>query len=145
MGTLYWWFTEIVNMLQAAQYFKTSNDKEVAGHNLVPIKSEHDYPFAYSLKIGTMVLLYEKTPAEVWEDTTTGLNKRLYKVTGFWFDGRLVITKHTEARPSSEVPTESKNFIIGDAKGRYSYSKFTALVQGYDFEINELGEIKRLR
>lgn len=136
---------EIVNMLQAAQYFKTSNDKEVAGHNLVPIKSEHDYPFAYSLKIGTMVLLYEKTPAEVWEDTTTGLNKRLYKVTGFWFDGRLVITKHTEARPSSEVPTESKNFIIGDAKGRYSYSKFTALVQGYDFEINELGEIKRLR
>lgn len=136
---------EIVNMLQAAQYFKTSNDKEVAGHNLVPIKSEHDYPFAYSLKIGTMVLLYEKTPVEVWEDTTTGLNKRLYKVTGFWFDGRLVITKHTEARPSSEVPTESKNFIIGDAKGRYSYSKFTALVQGYDFEINELGEIKRLR
>lgn len=136
---------EIVNMLQAAQYFKTSNDKETSGHNLVPIKSEHDYPFAYSLKIGTMVLLYEKSPAEVWEDTTTGLNKRLYKVTGFWFDGRLVVTKHTEARPSSEVSAESKNFIIGDAKGRYSYSKFTALIQGYDFEINELGEIKRLR
>lgn len=92
-----------------------------------------------------MVLLYEKSPAEVWEDTNTGLNKRLYKVTGFWFDGRLVVTKHTEARPSSEVPAESKNFIIGDAKGRYSYSKLTALVEGYDFEINELGEIKRLR
>lgn len=135
---------EIVNMLQAAQYFKTSNDKVATGHHLVPVKSEHDYPFAYSLKIGTMVLLYSNTPDEIWEDSSN-LNKRLYKVTGFWFDGRLVVTKHTEARPSSEAPAESKSFVIGDARGRYSYSKFTALIQGYDFEINELGEIKRLR
>lgn len=136
---------EIVNMLQAAQYFKTSNGKEATWHNIVPAKSKNGYPFAYSLKVGTMVLLYKKSPAEVWKNTTTGLNKRLYKVTGFWFDGRLVVTKHTEARPSSEITVESKDFIIGNAKGRYSYSKLTALVQGYDFDINELGEIKRLR
>lgn len=50
---------EIINMLQTAQYFRTSNDKVAVGHNIVPIKSEHDYPLAYSLKIGTMVLLYK--------------------------------------------------------------------------------------
>lgn len=58
---------EIINMLQTAQYFKTSNDKDAVGKNIVPLKSEHDYPFAYSLKIGTMVLLYEKSPNEVWD------------------------------------------------------------------------------
>ena len=67
------------------------------------------------------------------------------KVTELWKDGRIVVTKHTEARPSSEVPKVTKGFCIGDSKGLYSYSKFSALVQGYDFEINELGEIKRLR
>ena len=30
---------EIVNMLQAAQYYKTSNDKEVVDRHMVPIKS----------------------------------------------------------------------------------------------------------
>ena len=58
---------EIINMLQTAQYFRTSNDKVAVGNNIVPIKSEHDYPFVYSLKIGTMVLLYEKSPNEVWD------------------------------------------------------------------------------
>ena len=58
---------EIINMLQTAQYFKTSNDKVAVGKNIVPLKSEHDYPFAYSLKIGTMVLLYEKSPNEIWD------------------------------------------------------------------------------
>ncbi len=46
-------------MSETAQYFKTSNDKVAVGKNIVPLKSEHDYPFAYSLA-GTMVLLYSK-------------------------------------------------------------------------------------
>ena len=135
---------EIVNMLQAAQYFKTSNDKESVSHKMVPIQSKHDYPLAYTLKFGTMVLLYEDSPEEVWA-VREEWSKRLYKVTGFWNDGRIVVTKHTEARQSSDVIATSKDFAVGDAKGRYSYSKIKALVQGYDFEINELGEITRLR
>ncbi len=135
---------ELVNMLDAAQYFKTSNDKQAAGYNMVPVKSKHDYPLAYTLKMGTMVLLYEKSPQEVWEDEN-GWAKRLYKVTGLWPDGRIIVTKHTEARPSGDVPAVTTGFRIGHPKGRYSRDKFYALIQGYDFEINELGEIKRLR
>lgn len=48
----------------------------------MPIRSEHDYPFAYTLKIGTMVLLYEKSSNEVWDATVKERNRRLYKVTG---------------------------------------------------------------
>lgn len=145
---------EIVNMLQAAQYFKTSNDKEVAGHNLVPIKSEHDYPFAYSLKIGTMVLLYEKTPAEVWEGDDKELNRRLYKITGLSTStigsciyARITMVHQEEARQSKDFKAKNGAYIAGEEL-RPSilmlHTQINALVQGYDFEINELGEIKRL-
>ena len=33
---------EIINMLQTAQYFRTSNDKVAVGNNIVPVKIEHD-------------------------------------------------------------------------------------------------------
>lgn len=141
-------------MLQAAQYFKTSNDKEVAGHNLVPIKSEHDYPFAYSLKIGTMVLLYEKTPAEVWEGDDKELNRRLYKITGLSTStigsciyARITMVHQEEARQSKDFKAKNGAYIAGEEL-RPSilmlHTQINALVQGYDFEINELGEIKRL-
>lgn len=146
---------EIVNMLQAAQYFKTSNDKEASGHNLVPIKSEHDYPFAYSLKIGTMVLLYENSPAEVWESSIIEQNKRLYKIAGL---SSMVINgcsyatinmrHHEEARQSKDFKAKNGVFKQGEEFRPaivMLHTQIRALVQGYDFEINELGEIKRLR
>ena len=103
---------EIINMLQTAQYFKTSNDKVAVGKNIVPLKSEHDYPFAYSLKIGTMVLLYEKSPNEIWDASLMDNNKRLYKVVGLSamrMKGRNVdyatikLKHHEEARLSTEL------------------------------------------
>lgn len=142
-------------MLQAAQYFKTSNDKEASGHNLVPIKSEHDYPFAYSLKIGTMVLLYENSPAEVWESSIIEQNKRLYKIAGL---SSMVINgcsyatinmrHHEEARQSKDFKAKNGVFKQGEEFRPaivMLHTQIRALVQGYDFEINELGEIKRLR
>lgn len=148
---------EIINMLQTAQYFRTSNDKVAVGNNIVPIKSEHDYPFVYSLKIGTMVLLYEKSPNEVWDASIVDNNKRLYKVVGLSamrMKGRNVdyatikLKHHEEARLSTELKSKNGAFKQGEEL-RPSiimlHTQLNALVQGYDFEINELGEIKRLR
>lgn len=148
---------EIINMLQTAQYFKTSNDKVAVGKNIVPLKSEHDYPFAYSLKIGTMVLLYEKSPNEVWDASLMDNNKRLYKVVGLSamrMKGRNVdyatikLKHHEEARLSTELKAKNGAFKQGEEL-RPSiimlHTQLNALVQGYDFEINELGKIKRLR
>lgn len=148
---------EIMNMLQTAQYFKTSNDKVAVGNNIVPLKSEHDYPFAYSLKIGTMVLLYEKSPNEIWDTSLMDNNKRLYKVVGLSamrMKGRNVdyatikLKHHEEARLSTELKAKNGAFKQGEEL-RPSiimlHTQLNALVQGYDFEINELGKIKRLR
>lgn len=148
---------EIINMLQTAQYFKTSNDKVAVGKNIVPLKSEHDYPFAYSLKIGTMVLLYEKSPNEIWDASLMDNNKRLYKIVGLSamrMKGRNVdyatikLKHHEEARLSTELKAKNGAFKQGEEL-RPSiimlHTQLNALVQGYDFEINELGKIKRLR
>lgn len=134
---------EFINMLDTAKFYKQSNDKVLVDGNIVQLNKD-GLNLYYTLKKGTMVLLYVDNPDEIWENNGDW-SRRLYKVTELWKAGRIVVTKHTEARPSSEVPKVTKGFCIGDSKGLYSYSKFSALVQGYDFEINELGEIKRLR
>lgn len=134
---------EFINMIDAARFYKQSNDKVLVDGNIVQL-NKGGLNLYYTLKKGTMVLLYVDNPDEIWENNGDW-SRRLYKVTELWKDGRIVVTKHAEARPSSEVPKVTKGFCIGDSKGLYSYSKFSALVQGYDFEINELGEIKRLR
>lgn len=146
---------EIVNMLQAAQYFRASNDKVVVEGRIEPIKSEHDYPFAYSLKIGTLVLLYEKSPNEVWDASLEERGRRMYKITGLsstTINGcsyaRINMRNHEEARLSKEVKAKNGAFKQGEELRPaivMLHTQFNALVQGYDFEINELGEIKRLK
>lgn len=146
---------EIVNMLQAAQYFRTSNDKVAVEGRIEPIKSEHDYPFAYSLKIGTLVLLYEKSPNEVWDASLEERGRRMYKITGLsstTINGcsyaRINMRNHEEARLSKEVKAKNGAFKQGEELRPaivMLHTQFNALVQGYDFEINELGEIKRLK
>ena len=146
---------ELVNRLQAAQYFRTSNDKEAAGYNLVPVKSKEDYPLAFALKIGTMVLLYEKSPAEVREATPKELSRRLYKVMGL---SSMVISRnayatikmrhHEEARQSKDIKAKNGAYKQGEELRPailMLHTQLHAFVQGYDFEINELGEIRWLR
>lgn len=146
---------EIINMLQTAQYFRTSNDKVAVGNNIVPVKGEHEYPFAYSLKIGTMVLLYEKSPNEVWDASVKERGRRMYKITGLssmTINGCSYATinmrNHEEARLSKEVKAKNGTYKQGEEFRPaiiMLHTQLNALVQGYDFEINELGEIKRLR
>ena len=146
---------ELVNMLEAARYFKTSNDKEAADYNIVPVKSTSGYPLAYTLKIGTMVLLYENNPSEIWEGTKAEISRRLYKVTGLskstvkpYVYGMITMLYHEEARPQKELKPKKGEYVQNEAFRPIiimSHRQINVLVQGYDFEINEVGEIKRLR
>ena len=146
---------EIVNMLEAAQYYKTSNDKETTGYNMVPFKSKHDYPFAYSLKIGTMVLLYENSPEEVWDASKREMVKRLYKIVGMssmvvsgCSYATITMRHHEEARSSKNLKAKNGTYKQNEEFRPVIvmlHTQIKALVQGYDFDINELGEIKRLR
>lgn len=143
---------ELVNNLDAARYYKRSND--VVG-GLIPERSvKSGYPLAYCLKIGTMVLLYENSPEEVWDLDRRNLQKRLYKVTGLSSMvissnkyGVIGMVHHQEARPSTEIKLRNGAYRVSEdfrPGVKMLHTQIKALVQGVDFELNDLGEIRRL-
>ena len=146
---------ELVNNITAANFYRRSNDKVPIDNQLVPIYSKSGYALRYKLKIGTMVLFYENSPEEVWELDKKNLQKRLYKVTGMssmvlqgkYYFGTIELIHHQDARPSSEIKKKNGEFVSNEefrAGVKLLHTQFKALVQGVDFEINDLGEIRRL-
>ena len=145
---------ELVNNITAANFYRRSNDHIPTDNQLVPLFSKSGYELRYRLKIGTMVLLYENDPEEVWELDRNNLQKRLYKVTGMSIlvvssnkYGRIYLVHHQDARPSSDIKFTNGAFLNSDdfrAGIMLLHTQFNTLVQGVDFEINDLGEITRL-
>jgi CRISPR-associated endonuclease Csn1 len=61
--------------------------------------------------------------------------------------GTINLVHHQDARPSTEVKQTNGVFKAFDdfrAGIKLYHTQFNALVQGVDFEINDLGEIRRL-
>ena len=147
---------ELVNKLEAAQYFKASADRNIY-HDLVPLTDANGFPMKYILKTGTMVLFYDKTPAELHECSRNELSKRLYKVTGMSIlfsksdngkinkYGTLVLKHHQEARPASKLKAKSGVWKLNEdyrAVISMLHTQLKAYVEGYDFELTVTGEIK---
>ena len=137
-------FYEFVNMMEAAGYYKTSNDKSVVGHNIVPLEKD-DCQLAFILKKGTMVIFYKETKDEVWDYSQKETVRNLYYVSMIESDGRVTFKYHQEARRDEELPRNASDTSDRKPKIRVGLASAKILVQGYDFEINELGEIKRLK
>lgn len=146
---------ELVNNITAANFYRRSNDKVPTDNQLVPLYSKSGYELRYKLKIGTMVLLYENSPEEVWELDRKHLQQRLYKVTGMssmvlqgkYDFGTIDLVHHQDARPSSEVKKKNGEYVSNEEFRpgiKMLHTQFKALVQGVDFEMNDLGEIRRL-
>ncbi len=145
---------EIVSNLVAANFYRRSNDRTPTDNNLVPLE-KNGYPLQYMLKIGTMVLLYENSPEEVWDLDKKNLQKRLYKVTGMssmiissYKYGTIALVYHQDARQSGDIKMKNGIFKSNEefrSGIKMLHTQFNALVQGIDFEINDLGEIKQLR
>lgn len=145
---------EIVNNLQAGEYFKLSVQKELKSQNiknlegLVPkskLIKNMEAPLKQIFKIGTMALLWENNPEEIWELDNNQKNIRLYKIVKFDKSGRIYFRPHNEARPASELK-EVYNLNLNDycEQLRLSVNKFNALVEGIDFKINILGQIEKI-
>lgn len=146
---------ELVNNITAANFYRRSNDKVPTDNQLVPLYSKSGYELRYKLKIGTMVLLYENSPEEVWELDRKNLQKRLYKVTGMssmviqgkFEYGTIEMVHHQNAKPISEIKKVNGEYKYNEEFRlgiKMLHSQIKALVQGVDFEINNLGEIRRL-
>ncbi|MCD8288955.1 MAG: CRISPR-associated protein Csn1 [Prevotella sp.] len=138
----------LVNCLDATSHYKTTNSSA----NLLPeVSPDNNYPLKWSLKIGSMVLLYEKDPQELDGLSNKELCKRLYKLRGLssmtvngYHYGTLALLHHQEARSSTEIRSRNGGFKQGEERrsGITMYhTQFNALVEGYDFTMNELGEI----
>lgn len=145
---------ELVNSIDAARFYKKSND---CCDGIVPSQSiKHGFPLSYILKIGTMVLFYENFPEEIWELDQANLVKRLYKITGLsslvvqqkYKYGTIELVHHQDARPSSDIIKKNGEFKAANefrSGIKMYHTQIKALIQGFDFEINDLGEIRRLR
>ncbi len=136
----------LISCIEAAKH---CNDKSRQQKEILPlISNKKRYKLKWRLKIGTMVLLYEKTPDEIYKLYNEGnykeLCKRLYKVYGMDKFGRIKLSFHQEARVSKEINARNGSFKQGEeVRSRIVMyaSYFNALIEGYDFKMNELGEI----
>lgn len=146
---------ELINNITAANFYRKSNDITPTDYQFVPQYSKSGYELRYKLKIGTMVLLYENNPEEVWELDKKNLQKRLYSVTGMssmvlqgkYYFGTIELVHHQDARPSTEIKKKNGEFVSNEEFRpgvKMLHTQFKALVQGVDFDINDLGEIRRL-
>lgn len=149
-------FCKIVNLMEAASFYKSSNLKNVINEKIVPSKNEYNADLKYVLTKGQMVLLYDKEPSEIWELSRTELGNRLHEITQLDIEksANIKLLIHEEAREKKEI-TKAMGLKTGMKGGKnigktneYPWikigpTKFDALVEGYDFEISITGEIKR--
>ncbi len=144
---------ELISNIKAANFYRRSGRNADENKQLVP-EAKNGCSLKYQLKIGTMVLLYENNPDEVWQLTKQELQKRLYKVTGFssmviqkYYYGTLSMVYHQDARPSTEIKLINGVFHASEEFRpgiKMLHTQFKALIDGVDFELNDLGEIMKI-
>lgn len=139
---------EIVNMLDAAAYFKKSANLT----QLYPIAPENKNGLNYRcfVRTGTHIILLQSDEEEIDVTNEKELAKRLYFVAVMKKDGRIVLRYHQDAREATILKKERKAGAYKDGENyrseiSLSLSDFHALVEGIDFKINALGEITMLK
>ncbi len=141
---------ELINCLHATKCY---NAKEEV--TLLP-KAKNECKLKWQLRIGAMVILYEKTPDEINGLDCRQLSKRLYKIVGLsstiisskYHYAVISLLHHQEARPSSEIKMKKGTFTQNeDTRPLIGvlHTQFKALVEGQDFIINDIGEITFLK
>ena len=134
--------------LDAARLYKEKGSLD----NWIPLSDKNDMPLRFILKVGTMVLFYEKEKKELLECSQEDLAARLYKVTGLssmtiqkkYHYGCVSLKNSQEARPATEL-TISKGLWKNDSSYRpminLLHTQLTVLVEGVDFELTTTGRI----
>lgn len=137
----------VVNNLDAVKFY---NGKTANG-SIVPLSDNNDLPLKCVLKIGTMILFYEKSPKELYDCTEKELSKRLYKVIGLssgndgYPYGSIFCRYHLEARKSSEIKAKNGGWKIGEDYRpviKLLHTQIKAYVEGEDFELSLDGHVK---
>lgn len=142
----------VVNNLDAVKFYNGKTSKD----SIVPLSDDKDLPLRCILKIGTMVLFYEKSPDELYECSVDELSKRLYKIIGLstanirqgdkiYSYGAIDCRYHLEARKSTEIKAKNGVWKIGEDYRpaiKILHTQFNALVEGEDFDLSLDGNVK---
>ena len=149
---------ELVNNIDAGEYYKLSNKSHRENHDLVPnphLKSS--LPLKYILKKGMMVLMYDKDPDEIWELSDNQKLGRLYEITQLDVEkyAEIKLLHHQEAREKKEI-TKFMGLKTGMKGGKnldnyrkfpwikIGYTTFDCIVENIDFKILPTGKIEKI-
>ena len=139
---------EIVNMIDAAAYYK----KSAGLTKQYPIAPENKNGLKYrcSVRTGTQIILLQSDNEVINLEDKEDLARRFYFVAVMKKDGRIVLRYNQDAREASVLKKERKSgaYKAGEqyrAEIILSPSDLHALVEGVDFKINVLGEIVMLK
>ncbi len=143
----------LINMFDAGNYFKFSNDNK-KNYPIAPEKDDNRLPLKYILTKGKMVLIYDKSPNELFDMSSNKLLERLFQITQIDVEksAEIKLLHHIEAREKKLI-TEFMGLKTGMKGGKnigahkkYPWIKigvnsFDCLVQDYDFTISASGKI----
>ena len=138
---------EIVKNIEAANFYKKSMDREEYPY-LVP-QTKNGAKIKYYLKRGMAVLLYQNDVEEIDFNNMKDIIKRLYYITGLSLSesyGMVTLTHAQEARDKLEPKKGA--FKMGEIyrpKINLRQTQFQGLIEGIDFNINILGELKPIK
>ena len=159
---------ELKSNLEAAEFFKYSVQKELKAQNiegyygLIPKAKNNgklELPLKSIIKIGTLVILWEKSPEEVWDLEHSEIKKRLYKIIGLSNQriirpsgkigeyATIVLRFHQEATQASDLKVQDGAFCIDEEhkpQRKLNHNQFNTIVEGFDFKITALGKIIQL-
>lgn len=145
---------ELINKLDAGGFFKRSTDRNDYP-DLFPIVSNAGYSLKYSLRVGMQVLLWEKSPDEIWELSKEKLKDRLYKIVGLASlpvgelgYGLITLRFHQEAKQAKDLKAKNGAFKADEDHRpliAMLNTQFNALIEGVDFELTILGEIRPIQ
>lgn len=135
----------LVNALDAVSFYKESTDRNDY-LSIVPEENK-GLPLKWCVKKGTHLLMLEEGEESISFSNTEELSNRLFTITKMDKNGLLTCRNSKEARIAGELKSflNSNLFRLRDGYRpilRMSPTNFHFLVEGYDFTITPLGEIK---
>ena len=139
---------EIVNMIDAASYFKKSSDLTKC-YPIAP-ETKNGLKYRCTVRTGTQIILLQSDDEEINLADKENIARRFYFVAVMRSDGRIVLRYNQDARDATTLKKERKSgaYKVGEqyrSEIMLSLSDFHALVEGIDFKINVLGEIEMLK
>ncbi|HCQ11953.1 type II CRISPR RNA-guided endonuclease Cas9 [Flavobacterium sp.] len=148
---------QLINIIDAGKYFKLSNEDKKQ-YPIAPEKDENLNSLKYILTKGKMVLIYDKSPNELFEISEEKLLERLFEITQLDVEkyAEIKLLFHSEARDKKRI-TEFMGLKTGMKGGKnvgeqkkYPWIKigantFDCLVEGYEFVLTPTGKIKFLK